>query len=212
MLKTIKRLRATYREHRRLLGRFAFELVVVFVGVTAAFALENWRQEAEEARYRQTVVVAVSQTFGSVGTHGRQISREISDKLRVFDAAVARGDQPRLPVYREPGGEGAPTQIWDGLMSTGALKALEPAMVWRLAAFYNELNSLGDRYRRYNAITETLVFGLDPDQTEVWEDGRLKPQFRAYVEQLRELGIANDDVNRKAEILRRDLERDSAAH
>lgn len=192
-----------------MLGKFTFELVVVFIGVTAAFALENWRQEAEEARYRQTVVVAVSQTFGNVATHGREIRREISEKLRVFDDGVARGAQPRLPVYREPGGEGPPTQIWDGLMSTGALKALKPEMVWRLAAFYNELNSVGDRYRRYNAITEKLVFALDPDQADAWAGGRLKPDFRAYLAQLRELGIANDSVNRHAELLRRDLERDN---
>lgn len=212
MLEIIGRLRATYREHRALLAKFAFELVVVFIGVTAAFALENWRQEAEEAHYRQTVVVAVSQTFGNVATHGRQISREISDKLRVFDDGVARGDQPQLPVYREAGGEGPPTQIWDGLMSTGALKALKPDTVWRLAAFYNELNSVGDRYRRYNAVTETRVFGLNPDQADAWADGRLKPEFRAYLAQLRELGVANDSVNRRADLLRRELERDSAKH
>lgn len=213
MIKSLRRLLATtYGEHRGLFGKFAFELVVVFIGVTAAFAIENWRQEAEEARYRSTVVVAVGQTFGSVATHGRGISRAISDKLRVFDDGVARGDQPKLPVYREPGGEGPPTQIWDGLMSTGALKALKPDMVWRLAAFYNELNSVGDRYLRYNAVTETLVFGLDPDQAEAWVDGRLKPEFRAYVEQLRELRAANDSVIRKADRLRRDIELDNAKH
>lgn len=211
MVRAMKRLLTLYGEQRALLARFAFELVVVFIGVTAAFALENWREEVDEARYRHTVVVAVGQTFGDVATHGRGISREISDKLEVFDAAVARGEQPRLPVYREPGGEGPPTQIWDGLMSTGALKALKPDMVWRLAAFYNELNSVGDRYRRYNAVTESLVFGLDRDHAGAWEDGRLKPEFRAYVAQLRELRLANDSVNRHAEVLRRRLERDSAA-
>ena len=212
MQTTIGWLRTNYREHRALFGKFAFELVVVFIGVTAAFALENWRQDSEEAHYRQTVVVAVSQTFRNVGTHGRDISRQISEKLRAFDNGLARGEQPQLPVYRESGGEGPPTQIWDGLMSTGAVKALQPDMVWRIAAFYNELNSVGDRYRRYNAITEARVFGLDHDQAEAWEDGRLKPEFRAYLAQLRELGIANDSVNRHADILRHDLERDSAKH
>jgi len=211
MLKAINWVGATYQEHRPMLAKFAFELVVVFVGVTAAFALENWREEAEEARYRQTLVVAVGQTFGDVATHGSEISREISDKLQAFDSAVARGERPRLPVYRESGGEGPPTQIWDGLMSTGALKAQKPEMVWRLAAFYNELNSIGDRYRRYNAVTESLVFGLDPDQADAWENGRLKPQFRAYVEQLRELRAANDSVNMHAENLRRDIQRNNPA-
>ena len=199
------------RRRRALIGRFAFELVVVFVGVTAAFALENSRRNAEEAGYRQAVVAALGQTFGNVGSHGRGISQRIDLELEAFDRAVARGEQPRLPVYREEGGEGPPTQIWDGLMSTGALRALEPEMVWRLAAMYNELDSVGDRYRRYNAITEARVFGLDPDHAGAWEDGRLKPEFRAYVEQLRELAVANDRVNRNAQTLQRDLVRDNPA-
>lgn len=199
------------RRRRALIGRFAFELIVVFVGVTAAFALENARQNAEEAAYRETVVAALGQTFGNVGSHGQGISARIDLQLAAFDAAVARGEQPRLPVYREEGGEGPPTQIWDGLMATGALRALEPEMVWRLAAMYNELDSVGDRYRRYNAVTESLVFGLDPAHAGAWEAGELKPEFRAYVAQLRELGVANDRVNRNASALQRDLERDNRA-
>ncbi len=208
MKQTVRRLRAYVHLKRALFGKIALELVVVFVGVTAAFALENARHDAEEAAYRQTVVAALGQTFGNVGSHGGDISARIDAELATFDAAVARGEQPRLPVYREEGGEGPPTQIWDGLMSTGALRALEPEMVWRLAAVYNELDSVGDRYRRYNAITEARVFGLDPDHAGAWEDGRLKPEFRAYVQQLRELAVANDRVNRNASALQQDLERD----
>lgn len=209
MKQTARHLRAYIGQRRALFGKIILELVIVFVGVTAAFALENARQDAEEAAYRQTVVAALGQTFGVVGSHGRGISERIDAQLAAFDAAVARGEQPRLPVYREEGGEGPPTQIWDGLMSTGALRALEPEMVWRLAAMYNELDSVGDRYRRYNAVTEARVFSLGPDHAEAWEDGELKPEFRAYVAQLRELGVANARVRRNSQNLQRDLERDS---
>lgn len=157
---------------------------------------------------RRTVIAAVGKTFGNIATHGRDISTDIAERLAVFDAAVARGEQPHPPVYREEGGEGPPTRTWDGLMSTGALRALDPDLAWRLAGLCNELDSIGDRRRRYNAVTESRVFGLDPDHADAWENGRLKPEFRAYVEQLRELGVANDRVNRNAEALRRDLERD----
>lgn len=209
MKRQLVRIRAFSRRHRGLIGRIALELFVVFIGVTAAFALENWRQEREEAAYRRTVIEAVGKTFGNVATHGRGISERIETELAAFDAAVARGERPRLPVYREEGGEGPPTRIWDGLMATGAFRALDPDMVWRLAGLYNELDSVGDRYRRYNAVTESLIFGLDPDQSEAWDGDQLRPQFRAYVEQLRELGVANDRVNRNAEALRRDLEREA---
>ncbi|MBN8529591.1 MAG: hypothetical protein J0M36_10195 [Caulobacterales bacterium] len=47
MGRTIRRLKAFLNRRSALIGRFTFELVVV--GVTGAFALENVRQDAEEA-------------------------------------------------------------------------------------------------------------------------------------------------------------------
>lgn len=207
----VRRVRVFLRRRRAPIGRVALELVIVFVGVTAAFSLENARQDAEDAAYRRTVVAALGQTFGDVGSHGREISVRIEAELAVFDAAVARGEQPRLPVYRETGGEGPPTRIWDGLMSTGALRSLEPEIVWRVANLYNELDSVGDRYRRYNAVTESLIFGLGPDHAEAWENGRLKPAFRAWIAQLRELKVANDRACRNAEAVQRALEQGRTA-
>lgn len=205
-------LKRVWQDYRAVVGKFAFELVVVFVGVTAAFALENARQDAEEAAYRREVIAAVGPIFASVGSHGRDISATIRAELERFDEAVARGEQPRLPVYREAGGEGPPTQIWDGLMATGAVRVLEPQTVWRLAALFNTLNSIGDRYRRYNTITETRVWALRPDHSDAWENGELRSEFRAYVQQHRELEIANDQACDSAEALQRDLARDYPQH
>jgi hypothetical protein len=176
------------KRHRDLLGRFAFELVIVFVGVTAAFALEDLRQEREEAEYRDRMVGALRASLDDWAVHGGQIDRQIGSMLREFDTAYGRGRQPDLPVYRERGGERPPTRAWDGIVATGAARALEPQLFFRLARFYSRADSFGDRYIRYNSFTEERVLPFASRPGSFYRaDNRLRPEFAAYVERLRDL-------------------------
>lgn len=201
------RLREHLTQRRELIGKFIFEIVIIFVGVTAAFALENVRQQGEEVAYRARMIAALGPTLDDVVSHGAEIDREMGGSLMAFDAASARGERPALPVYREKGGERPPTRIWDGVMATGAAKSLDPALFFRVAHFYNVLDSFGERYVRYSDFTETHVLGLGDDPGAAYEAGRLKPEFRAYVARLRELQGANRDLMREAVAIRHDLAR-----
>src|SRR3982751_1675354 len=62
--------------HGTVLGEFAFELIVVFVGVTAAFALENFREAREEASYRAQMVSALRASLDDWAGHGTEIDRQ----------------------------------------------------------------------------------------------------------------------------------------
>ena len=174
--------------HRDLIGRFAFELIIIFVGVTAAFALENFREAREEAAYRHRMVEALRASLDDWSVHGSEIERRMSGMLKSFDAALAKGEKPRLPVYRETGGERPPTKAWDGIVATGAARALDPGLFFRLARFYNRADSVGDRYLRYNVFSEERVLPYEGSKDNFYDDsGRLKPEFAAYIDRLRDL-------------------------
>lgn len=203
MKRVLVRLRGWGRRHRALLGRLAFELAIVFVGVTGAFALENMRESTQEAAYRGNMIAGLGASLDNTLTHSSAIDREIGGKLAAFDAAIARGEKPPLPVYREEGGERPPTLAWDAILSTGAARELEPDMLFRLAQYYNRLGSFGERYIRYNDFTEGRVLAMGVDQSQAWQaDGRLKPEYAAYVDRLRDLAKANGDLVREAGAIR----------
>ena len=202
------RLSHYYHKHRPLIGKLVFEIVIVFVGVTAAFALEAARQDRQDAQYRQSMLGALGETLKDTIDHNRTFENQVGRQLADFDAAIARGEQPKLPVYREPGSERPPTRVWDGIVSTGAAKALDPDLFYQLAMLYTRLDSFGEKYIRYNDFTEQHVLPLGPAQAGVYDPatGRLKPEYAAYIDRLRDLEQMAKELDAKAAMLKTRLD------
>ena len=181
--------------HRPLIGKLLFEIAIIFIGVTAAFALEAARQERADAAYRNGMIAALIPTFNDLEHHSRQFERETGSKIAAFDAALALGEHPKLPIYREPGGERPPSRAWDGIVATGVSKALPPELYYELSRFYTRQESFGERYVRYAQMTEQQILSLGPEQRGIYDpaSGALKPEYAAYVDRLRDL-IALDKI------------------
>ena len=186
--------------HRPLIGKLLFEVVIIFIGVTGAFALEAARQDRQDAEYRRSMIGALGATLNDTIEHNQEFERFADRQLAEFDAALARGEHPKLPVFRESGSERPPTRIWDGIVSTGAAKELDPDIFFALAMLYTRLDSFGEKYIRYNDFTEQHVFPLGPDQTGTYDPktGRLRPEFAAYVDRLRDLDQVAKELDMKA--------------
>ena len=176
-------------KRRELIGRLLFEIVIIFVGVTAAFAVEAARQEREDAAYRNGMISALIPTFNDLERHTRMFEQETGAKIAAFDTALARGEQPKLPIYREPGGERPPSRAWDGIVATGVSKSLPPELYYELSRFYTRQESFGERYVRYAQVTEQQILSLGPEQRGIYDtaSGTLKPEYAAYVDRLRDL-------------------------
>jgi hypothetical protein len=189
---------------RELIGKFAFELVIVFVGVTAAFALENVRERATEAHYRTEMVAAMRPTLDDTIRHNAAFDHEVAGKLAAFDAAIAAGKEPALPFFRETNSERPPIRAWDGLVASGAARAISPALFFRLALFYTRQESFGERYVRYNDFTEQRVLAAGNDPAVFYDPAThaLRPEFSAYVNRLRDLQVVGKQITQQAIELR----------
>lgn len=200
-------IRKGWARNRDLIGKFVFELVIVFIGVTAAFALENARESSTEAKYHAAMIAALRPTLDDVIRHNLEFDNEVVPKLAAFDAAIAAGDQPMLPIFREVNSERPPTRAWDGLIASGAARALEPHLFFNLALFYTRQESFGERYVRYNDFTEQRVYGAGHDASVFYDPAteRLKLEFAAYVDRLRDLQVFNHAITRQAIELRDEL-------
>jgi hypothetical protein len=200
------RIAAAFALHRALIAKFTFEIVIVFVGVSAAFALESVRRDQEEAAYQSKIVAALVPTLDDVLRHNASFEQEARSKLAAFDAARSRGERLALPIFRETGGERPPVRIWDSVVATGVARSLAPDLLVRLSVFYNRQESVGERYVRYAAYTEEHIFPLGSDPQVFYDrSGKLRPEFAAYVDRLRELVAVDNALAAQARTLRTEL-------
>lgn len=187
-----------YAKRRELVGKLLFEIVIIFIGVTAAFALEAARQDRSDADYRNSMIAAMVPTFDDMQRHNRIFINEAGAMIEAFDRDLAAGKQPLLPIYREGGAERPPMRAWDGIVASGVSKALPPELYFQLSQFYNRQESIGERYVRYADMTERDIYPLGPDQKGIYGPSGLKPQYAAYVDRLRDLIAATKTINPQA--------------
>ena len=185
-------------ERRELIGKFLFEIAIIVIGVTAAFALEAARQERDAMAYRSSMIAAMVPTFDDMQRHNRIFISEAEAKIEAFDRDLAAGKQPLLPIYREGGAERPPMRAWDGIVASGVSKALPPDLYFQLSQFYNRQESIGERYVRYADMTERDIYPLGPDQKGIYGPTGLKPQYAAYVDRLRDLIAATKKIDPQA--------------
>lgn len=185
-------------KRRDFFGRLLFEIVIIFIGVTAAFALEAARQEREEQRYRESMIAAMVPTFDDMQRHNRIFIKEAEAKIEAFDRDLTAGKQPLLPIYREGGAERPPMRAWDGIVASGVSKALPPELYFQLSQFYNRQESIGERYVRYADMTERDIYPLGLNQKGIYGPTGLKPQYAAYVDRLRDLVAATKKIDPQA--------------
>ena len=85
-----------------LLSKVALELFIVFVGVSAAFAVDDYRSAREQYQRRQAIYQALDHELAQMAqTRGPALQREMTQELASWDAAIARGERP-MPMETLP--------------------------------------------------------------------------------------------------------------
>ncbi len=200
--------------NRRALGSYlpkvALELFIVFVGVSAAFAVEDYRDKREENERREAIYRALDHELRQMAeTHGPVFQRQMTEQLAVWDGAVQRGERPLPPTFKLPGASGPPTGVWDAASATGSIELIQPELFYELGRFYNRARTAGELYKSYSESARTYVWPLlNEGSPAFWEqDGDLKPEIRVHLQRLRDYRDRQAALGEEARMLRAKLKR-----
>ncbi|MCL6729506.1 hypothetical protein [Sphingomonas hankyongi] len=191
-----------------LLSKIALELFIVFVGVSAAFAVENYRDARAQDGRREAVYRALDRELKQMAeTHGPMMHRRITEQLDAWDKAVARGEKPIPPAFRIPDAERPPTGVWNAAIATGTIELVEPELMFELARFYTRAETVGDLYQRYSAAAQVDVWPyLKDGPSAFWEpDGQLKHEIAADIQRLRDFRDWQGRLSEEARLVRKRL-------
>lgn len=205
--------RWTWERVGPLASKVALELFIVFVGVSAAFAVENFRDARQQDLRREAVYRALDRELKQMAeTRGPVHQRQMTEQLAAWDQALARGGRPVPPTFRMPEAERPPTGVWDAAVATGSIELVEPDLFFELARFYNRADSVGRVYQRYIVAAETDILPrVDGGAAVFWEpDGDMTVETRAHVQRLRDFRQRQRKLDEEAALLREKLKQAAA--
>jgi hypothetical protein len=188
------------------LGRWAAELLLVFVGVYAAFWLSNVQQRQQEAKQRDRILASIEQTLRE-GIEGSQTNRTEQQEpaAKEFQRALDAGEMPPLRPFvfiTDYSPSDLATMLQGGgiqLLDLETLKALrddESVIRWGLA-----------RMARYQKLSDELIVpNLDQDISFFYDPAtkKLRKRFEIYPDALRAtVKFARDLERTHTELLKR---------
>jgi len=189
----------------RRLGGWVAELVLVFIGVYAAFWLNNFQQHQQDGERRDRILASIERTLRE-GIEGAKLNRAQQEReAEEFQRALDGGEMPSLKpfvfitdysagdfaTWLQSGG----TQLID-LDTLNALRNDESVIRWGLA-----------RMARFQKLSDELIVpNLDQDVSFFYDPAtkRLRRRFEIYPEALQaRVKLANELEQTHAELLNR---------
>ena len=187
------------------LGRWVAELVLVFVGVSAAFWLSNYQQHRQDAERRDRILASIEQLLQQ-GIQSGKINRAKQERRAAeFQRALDAGEMPPLQPFvfitdYSPGDfatmlQSGGNQLLD-LETLTALRNDESVIRWGLSGM-----------ARYQKLSDELIVpNLNQDISFFYDPTtkKLRKQFEIYPEALQaNVKFANDLERTHIELLKR---------
>jgi hypothetical protein len=197
--------RENWRQHMAwLVG----QLIVVFAGVSAAFVVENYRDNKnQQADFRQALSGVIAE-LKRYETRGLEFADGMDARIAGWEQSDRSGVRAIPGYYRIPGATHPPLAAWTTMMSSGLARLIEPGLRTELGLFYSEVNGIHDNYDWYNQFTEREVLprlALGPDAF-YGTDGRIQPTFRVHMDLQKEFAADLRKLSNQAHDLRLRLE------
>jgi hypothetical protein len=190
------------RHRRPSLGALALELVVVFVGVYAAFALTAWdqgRQNADKREHlRQALLAEVRGT--NVIAHGSQAA--LQQLLGQFEASRLRGEHPvPRPMLSETRVD---PNVWNATVAAGGINLIDVETFVQLARYYNGVQAGLESNQTLKRLSETQLIphqGDPPASFYVPGTNELRPEYTWYPAVLQQLEAVSGIVAARGDSL-----------
>src|SRR5213080_424385 len=186
-------------------GRWVAELVLVFVGVYAAFWLSNYQQHQQDAERRDQILAALEQQLRKGIESGKTNRANQEKRAAEFQRALDAGEMPPLQPFVFTT-DYSPTD-WATMLQSGGVQLLD---VQTLMAVRNDESVIRwglSRMAWYQKLSDELIVpNLDQDISFFYDPAtkKLRKRFEMYPEALdATVKFANDLERTHTELLRR---------
>jgi hypothetical protein len=187
------------------LVRWTAELVLVFIGVYAAFRLNNYQQHEQEAKHRDRILASLERTLREGIASGKVNAVQEERERAKFQRALDAGEMPPLRPYVFTT-DYSPDDF-AALLQSGGVQLLD---VETLTALRNDESVIRwglSKLQRYQKLSDELIVPNLAQDTSFFYDPatrKLRKPFEMYPEALQAtVQFAHDLDRTHTELLKR---------
>jgi hypothetical protein len=187
------------------LARWAAELVLVFIGVYAAFWLNGYQQHQQEAKRRDQILASIERTLREGIASGKVNAADEERERAKFQRALEAGEMPPLRPYvfttdYSPGDFAA-------LLQSGGVELLDVETLMALRKDESVIRWGLSKLQRYQKLSDELIVpNLAQDVSFFYDPAtrKLRKPFEMYPEALQAtVQFAHDLDRTHTELLKR---------
>ena len=194
-------------------GRWIAELVLVFVGVYAAFWLNNFQQHQQEAKRRDQILASLERLLEEGIANTKELAAKQGREMAQFQRAIQAGEMPPLRRFTFTT-DYNPTDIAT-LLQAGGIELLDVRTLTALRELESVIRWGLSRMAHYQKLSDELIApNLDQDKSYFYEpSGRqLRKRFEIYPEALQEELTFFHDLEQKQTQLLRQIQAERQRH
>ena len=167
------------------LARWTAELVLVFIGVSAAFWLNSYQQHQQEANRRDQILASLERWLGEGIESGRIDAVKEEQQAAEFQRALDAGEMPRLRPFifttdYNPGD-------FATLLQSGGIELLDVETIIALRNDESVIRWGLSRMAHYQKLSDDLIVpNLDQDVSFFYDPAtrKLRKRFEMYPDAL----------------------------
>ena len=169
---------------RSRVGWLAGQLFVIFLGVIAAFLVENYRQRENDKADMMQAAAGIIKELEEFEVKSVKFADGFDSAIEKWEAADRQGKRAVPGYFRIPGSSHPPTAAWTATVNSGLARMFDPQLRRELGYFYSEFVGIHDNYDRYNQFTEREVLPRQLEGPDAFygSEGKLLPMFRVHMD------------------------------
>ena len=162
------------------------ELIIVFIGVYAAFALNNYQTRQDEKQRKHQLLGYLEQQTTNGLPQLRQTTADYDKRMNIFLDALKKGEMPPLEVFGWASGYDENSVGW--VLQAGGLQLLDIQTVARLRELDAVIRTNISVMTHYQKLSDELIAPHIGDQNHFYDPAakQLQPAFQSYPDMLRD--------------------------
>jgi hypothetical protein len=197
---------------KHLIGRLT-ELVIVFIGVYAAFALNEYQIHKQEQQRRHQILLYLEKQATTSADKLRQVTTRYDEQMNAFLTQLAKGEMPEIDPLAFASSHNANETNW--ILHGGGLELLDIATIARLKDVDTAASVSDSAFAHIQQLSDQLIvphlgegrsFFYDPATKQ------LRPEYAKYPDILKEVSRLLHDVLEKSDRLVEQLRIEETRH